>query len=195
MINNYYTRNIVQKIIEYNFHFFSFQNKKRIFFSFSQKEIYFNDDVAQLIDAKGNRKRAKRQALEGLWVEYAWSVSNSAIHIRFNRIQIDNQLDTALFPVILHPVTSKISANEYTEKPFIELSILETKTARSNIRQFKYFKLLVQEYAVKIDQGFIVAVLAFFRPESVRFTNYYYYYLFFLLSRIEFCCTNNKYGY
>ena len=34
--------------------------------------------------------------------------------------------------------------------------------------QFKYFKLLIQEFAVKVDQGLIVAILAFLRQEKVR---------------------------
>ena len=54
------------------------------------------------------------------------------------------------------------------EKPFIELSVYETKNARSNIMQFKYFKLLIQEFAVKIDQGLILSILAFLRQEKVR---------------------------
>ena len=53
------------------------------------------------------------------------------------------------------------------EKPFIELSILELKKAGSDITQYKYFKLLIQEFAVKIDQGLIVAILAFLRAENV----------------------------
>ena len=69
---------------------------------------------------------------------------------------------------MLHPVISKATETEHTEKPFIELSILETKTGRSNIIQFKYFKLLIQEFAVKIDQGFIIAILAFLKSENVR---------------------------
>lgn len=90
------------------------------------------------------------------------------IHIRLNRVQIDNQLDYTIFPVMLHPVISKAAASEYIEKPFVELSILQSKGAQSNVVQFKYFKLLIQEFAVKIDQGLIVALLAFFRAKDVR---------------------------
>ena len=54
------------------------------------------------------------------------------------------------------------------EKPFIELSVFESKTTRSNVMQFKYFKLLIQEFAVKIDQGLIVAILAFLKQEKVQ---------------------------
>lgn len=110
---------------------------------------------------------AKRQALDGLWIEYAWSVANAALHIRINRVQIDNQLDHTIFPVVLYPIISKATGTDLVEKPFIELSVYESKTSRSNVMQFKYFKLLIQEFAVKIDQGLIISILAFLRQEKV----------------------------
>ena len=128
----------------------------------------FSGEIAEIITSKGNRKVVKRQALDGLWIDYSWSLSKTALHVRINRVQIDNQLEYTLFPVMLHPVISKATENDHTEKPFIELSILETKTGRSNIIQFKYFKLLIQEFAVKIDQGFIIAILAFLKSDNVR---------------------------
>lgn len=121
-----------------------------------------------MLDTKNRPKTAKRQALEGLWIEYAWSASNSTIHVKLNRVQIDNQLDYTLFPVMLHPVIPKAAASELAEKPFIELSIVQSKAAQSNIVQFKYFKLLIQEFAVKIDQGLIVAMMGFFKAPDVR---------------------------
>ncbi|CAF1245225.1 unnamed protein product [Adineta ricciae] len=130
------------------------------------REIVFHGDTAELISSKGQRKVAKRQALDGLWIEYAWSVTSAALHIRINRVQIDNQLDYTMFPVVLYPVISKATGTDHAEKPFIELSVLESKTSRSTVMQFKYFKLLVQEFAVKIDQGLIVAILAFLRAEK-----------------------------
>lgn len=83
---------------------------------------------------------------------------------------------------MVHPVVSKAAANEYTEKPFIELSIYEAKTAQANIRQFKYFKLLVQEFAIKLDQGLIFALIEFIRAESVRLIIllFFYYSISFL---------------
>ncbi|UJR35157.1 hypothetical protein I4U23_027926 [Adineta vaga] len=130
------------------------------------REIVFRGDIAELFNAKGQRKLAKRQALDGLWIEYAWSVTSSALHIRINRVQIDNQLEYTMFPVILYPVVSKATGTDHAEKPFIELSVFESKTNRSTVMQFKYFKLLIQEFAVKIDQGLIVAILAFLRQEK-----------------------------
>ncbi len=136
-------------------------------FFLKKKDIIFNEDIAELITSKNRRKKAKRQALDGLWIEYAWSTSSSTLHIRLNRVQIDNQLEYTIFPVMLHPIISKAMESDYTEKPFIELSIYQSKTVQSNLMQFKYFKLLIQELAVKIDQGLIVAILAFLKRESV----------------------------
>jgi len=155
----------------------------KLFFFFFIKEIFFKEDIAELINSKGHRKVVKRQALDGFWIEYAWSVSSSTLHIRFNRVQIDNQLDHTMFPVMLHPIISKATGTDAAEKPFIELSVFETKTARSNIMQFKYFKLLIQEFAVKIDQGLIVALLAFMRVETVRLFEFYFQHIscYFLL--------------
>jgi hypothetical protein len=45
--------------------------------------------------------------LDGLWIGYAWSVSNDAFHVRINHVQIDNQLQYTMFPVILYPIVSK----------------------------------------------------------------------------------------
>ncbi|CAF1260195.1 unnamed protein product [Adineta steineri] len=129
-------------------------------------EISFHGDSAELVNSKGQRQIAKRQALDGLWIEYAWSVTNAALHIKINRVQIDNQLDYTMFPVVLHPIISKETGTDLAEQSFIELSVYESKTSRSNVMQFKYFKLLIQEFAVKIDQGLIEAILAFLREEK-----------------------------
>lgn len=123
--------------------------------------------MARLTNLKGHRKSAKRQALDGLWLEYAWSPTDAALHLRINRIQIDNQLDYTIFPVALHPVVSKAIGTDLPDKAFIELSVMESKTTRSNVMHFKYFKLLVQEFAMKIDQGLLIAILAFFKSEEV----------------------------
>lgn len=158
-------------LLNKKYHMEDFQVKPPLFSALTNEffqEISFYGDTAQLVNQRGQKKTAKRQALDGLWIEYAWSVTNTALHIRVNHVQIDNQLDYTMFPVLLHPIISKATGTDLVEKPFIELSVYESKTTRSNVMQFKYFKLLIQEFAVKIDQGLIVSILAFLRPEKVR---------------------------
>ncbi|CAF4423517.1 unnamed protein product, partial [Adineta steineri] len=130
------------------------------------REKSFHDGTAELVNSKGQRKIIKRQALDGLWIEYARSVTTSALHIRINHVQIDYQLDYTMFPVVLYPIISKATGTDPTEKAFIELGVYASKTSRSNVMQFKYFQLLIQEFAMKIDQGLIAAILAFLREEK-----------------------------
>ncbi|CAF3667366.1 unnamed protein product [Rotaria sp. Silwood1] len=133
------------------------------------RKVTLHDDTAELTDFKDQKKIANRQALDAVWIEYSFSSTmNSALYLRINRLQIDNQLSYTMFPVMLHPIIPKSTASEYVGKPFIELSIYESKLAQSNIKQFKYFKLLIQEFAVQIDQGLIVAILSFLTKHNIN---------------------------
>ena len=53
------------------------------------------------------------------------------------------------------------------DKPFLEMSVYQSTSSRADIVQFKNVQLLVQEFAIKIDQGLIMAMLLFFKPEDV----------------------------
>lgn len=44
-------------------------------------------------------------------------------------------------------------------KPFVEVSIVQLLVKHSQIRQFKYFKVLIQEFHVKVELGFVNAVM------------------------------------
>jgi len=55
-------------------------------------------------------------------------------------------------------------------KPFAELSIVQRIMPHSNVQQFKYFKVLIQEFHVKVDMGFINAFLEMFQSEEVSDT-------------------------
>lgn len=55
-------------------------------------------------------------------------------------------------------------------KPFAELSIVQRIMPHSKVQQFKYFKVLIQEFHVKVDMGFINAFLEIFQSEEVSET-------------------------
>lgn len=52
-------------------------------------------------------------------------------------------------------------------KPFIEVSIVQLLMKNSQIRQFKYFKVLVQEFHIKMDIGFVNALVEMFSEQEV----------------------------
>lgn len=47
-------------------------------------------------------------------------------------------------------------------KPFIEVSIVERIMEHSKVRQYKYYKMLIQEFHVKVDMGLIDALMGMF---------------------------------
>lgn len=51
-------------------------------------------------------------------------------------------------------------------KPFVDISIITRFNEHSQVTQFKYFMVLIQEMAVKIDQGFLNALITLFTPAS-----------------------------
>lgn len=44
-------------------------------------------------------------------------------------------------------------------KPFVEVSVVQLLVKHSQIRQFKYFKVLIQEFHIKVELGFVNAVM------------------------------------
>ncbi len=62
---------------------------------------YNDDDIASIIDLEGNSINVKREILDGLLIDYRWSLENETFHFKINNLQIDNQLKISLFPTIL----------------------------------------------------------------------------------------------
>ena len=115
------------------------------------------------------QKRRLRRVFEpGLWAVYRTSEDQITLHAKINKIQIDNQLHDCIFPVVLSPVPppKTVAANE-GPKPFFELSLLQLTAGQSRVRQYKYFKILIQEFNVKVDIGFLHHLWQFLSAEEV----------------------------
>ncbi|XP_057669487.1 intermembrane lipid transfer protein Vps13 isoform X2 [Diorhabda carinulata] len=116
---------------------------------------------------KPHKKRIRRTFITGLWFNMKTSPSQMQIHAKINRLQIDNQLYDCIFPVILAPVPppKSVTVNDGI-KPFIEVSIVQLLMKNSQIRQFKYFKVLVQEFHIKLDMGFVNSILEMMQEDE-----------------------------
>ncbi|CAF4006084.1 unnamed protein product, partial [Rotaria sordida] len=132
----------------------------------NNRNVSFDEDTAELSDHQGHRIYVHRQTMDGLWIGFAWSTSNQALHVRINRIQIDNEHEFTLFPVVLHPIVAKASGTDIPGKPFIEMSLFKTAQARANTQHIKYLKLLVQEFDFCADQTLIMSILHFVKQEK-----------------------------
>uniref|UniRef100_A0AAY5L059 Vacuolar protein sorting 13 homolog C n=1 Tax=Esox lucius TaxID=8010 RepID=A0AAY5L059_ESOLU len=109
----------------------------------------------------------RRNFLSGIQVEFKQSPHQRSLRAQLHWLQVDNQLPGAIFPIVFHPVPPpKSIALDSEPKPFIDVSIITRFNEHSQVMQFKYFMALVQEMAVKIDQGFLGAILAMFTPTA-----------------------------
>uniref|UniRef100_A0A8K9UVB2 Vacuolar protein sorting 13 homolog C n=1 Tax=Oncorhynchus mykiss TaxID=8022 RepID=A0A8K9UVB2_ONCMY len=113
----------------------------------------------------------RRNFLSGIQVEFKQSPHQRSLRAQLHWLQVDNQLTGALFPIVFHPVPPpKSIALDSEPKPFMDVSIITRFNQHSQVTQFKYFMVLVQEMAVKIDQGFLGAILALFTPAAESHT-------------------------
>uniref|UniRef100_A0A9J8B4Y8 Vacuolar protein sorting 13 homolog C n=1 Tax=Cyprinus carpio carpio TaxID=630221 RepID=A0A9J8B4Y8_CYPCA len=109
----------------------------------------------------------RRNFLPGICIELKQSPHQRSLRAQLYWLQVDNQLPGAIFPTVFHPVPLPKSIVQDSEpKPFFDVCIITRFNEHSQVMQFKYFMALVQEMAVKIDQGFLGAILALFNPAT-----------------------------
>ncbi|XP_037689727.1 vacuolar protein sorting-associated protein 13C isoform X2 [Choloepus didactylus] len=109
----------------------------------------------------------KRDFLSGIQIEFKQSPHQRSLRARLYWLQVDNQLPGAMFPVVFHPVAPpKSIALDSEPKPFIDVSVITRFNEYSKVLQFKYFMVLIQEMALKVDQGFLGAIIALFTPTT-----------------------------
>uniref|UniRef100_A0A669F4A6 Vacuolar protein sorting 13 homolog A n=1 Tax=Oreochromis niloticus TaxID=8128 RepID=A0A669F4A6_ORENI len=109
----------------------------------------------------------RRHFLPGVKVEYSISPRQSTY-----RIQIQNQLPGAIFPYVFYPVKlPKSVAMETEPKPLTDISIITRAAGHSDISRIKYFMVLIQEMDLKLDLGFLYAILDLFSPENDSITS------------------------
>ena len=112
----------------------------------------------------------RRSYLPALWLCYTTSNSQTNIHFKVNRIQIDNQLTDHTFRHVFHPVKPPQHAiATQPPKPLIEFAMIkQTQSVESDLEQsvldhYKYVKMLVQEFHIKVDAGFLLSLMHFLR--------------------------------
>ncbi|XP_057213555.1 vacuolar protein sorting-associated protein 13A isoform X1 [Triplophysa rosa] len=115
----------------------------------------------------------RRNFLPALKVEYSVSTCQKTYRVQINRIQIQNQLPGAIFPFVFYPIKPPKSVRMDSEpKPLADVSIITRAAGHSDILRIKYFKVLIQEMDLRMDLGFLYAMLELFTPEhSSAFTS------------------------
>lgn len=100
-------------------------------------------------------KHIRRTFAPAVWLEIKMSPYQLQLHAKINRIQIDNMLTDCIYPVILAPIPPPKSLANTEVKSFIEMSVVQRIIPHSNVKQFKYLRVLIQEFHIKVDLIFI----------------------------------------
>ncbi|XP_017049520.1 vacuolar protein sorting-associated protein 13 [Drosophila ficusphila] len=127
----------------------------------------FPIDFDRMILKKTVERNLQRSFYPAISVTRNSSPFQNQLHVKINRIQVDNQFMDPIFPVVLAPIPPpKSVANTVTLKPFIECSMVQRIMPNSTVRQFKYAKILIQEFLFKVDLLFLTAIADMFAKET-----------------------------
>ncbi|XP_038059684.1 vacuolar protein sorting-associated protein 13A-like isoform X2 [Patiria miniata] len=117
-------------------------------------------DLVNKTISKPIEGRLRRLFNPALWVHFRKSDHHTGLHVKVQKVQIDNQLFDAYFPTVLNvlPIPKAI-LKKTGPRPFIEMALLRRQVPENDVDTVKYFKVLVQEASLKIDNGFLLSVL------------------------------------
>uniref|UniRef100_A0A8C6YIP6 Vacuolar protein sorting 13 homolog C n=1 Tax=Naja naja TaxID=35670 RepID=A0A8C6YIP6_NAJNA len=102
----------------------------------------------------------KRDFLSAIQIEFKQSAHQKSLRAQLYWLQVGACM-------LAHPTQVGSLSFFYLEpKPFIDVSIIIRFNEYSKVLQFKYFMVLVQEMAVKLDQGFLAATIDLFTPAT-----------------------------
>lgn len=120
-----------------------------------QLKEYLHIDLEKMQMTKPFFSELRRSYSPGVWLQFRRSDTFTYCHLKLQRLQIDNQLHEAVFPSVLYPAPLPPHLRSRDVKPCIEIVTL--KQYRPNLNQdvYKYFKILIQEYCVNLDRGFV----------------------------------------
>ncbi|XP_039957880.1 vacuolar protein sorting-associated protein 13 [Bactrocera tryoni] len=120
-------------------------------------------DFKHMILKKNKEREIHRTFYPGVWFKMRTSPYQMQLHAKINKIQIDNQLNDYIFPVVLAPIPPpKSVATTTVLKPFIEVSVVQWVVPNSTVKQYKYATMLIQEFHFKVDLIFLTALADMF---------------------------------
>ncbi|KAL9987728.1 hypothetical protein ACROYT_G002079 [Oculina patagonica] len=134
--------------------------------------IYKSGDLEvdfQLMEmVRPTRQPIRRTFTPGVSLEYIASPNEMSFFAKINSVQIDSQVPGATFQTVLYPVPPpKSLAAENAPKPYVELSLVTKQEEHTHVNEIKYFKVLIQEMEVKVDMGFLMAILGLFSSDTI----------------------------
>ncbi|CAH8474516.1 unnamed protein product [Schistosoma turkestanicum] len=126
-------------------------------------------DFNRMMILKPDQYEIRRAFDPGVFLQYKSSISQMQLHGKLFQLQVDSQRLDSTFPVVLSAFPQpKSVALDSGIKPLFECSAIIGRTANPGSFRFKYFRVLIQEMQLKLDQGFLYDITNFFGSTVTR---------------------------
>ncbi|KAL1131713.1 hypothetical protein AAG570_011326 [Ranatra chinensis] len=131
----------------------------------AQMKEYVHVDFEKMHMTKPFYGELRRHYYPAVWLQCRRSQHYSYFQCRIHRFQVENQLNDAVFPIVLHmtPIPLHI-VRKVSVKPCLEFTVLKRNQPMQNHEVYKYVKLLVQEFSLQLDRTFVLSVYDMLSP-------------------------------
>ncbi|XP_014251025.1 vacuolar protein sorting-associated protein 13A-like isoform X2 [Cimex lectularius] len=107
----------------------------------------------------------QRRYIPAAWLQYRKSLNYSYFQMKVHRLQVENQLHNAVFPIILHPKPLPRSVlRKSNDRPCLAIAVLKRQQNSQSDDVYKSIKLLVQEFTLQLDQNFVFNIYSIISP-------------------------------
>ncbi|CAK1541918.1 unnamed protein product [Leptosia nina] len=120
-----------------------------------QLKEYLHIDLEKMQMTKPFFSELRRTYKPGVWLQLRRSETYTYCHMKLQKLQIDNQLHEAVFPSVLYPAALSPHQKSKQDKACIEMEILKQYRPSLNQDIYKCVKVVIQEYCVNLDRGFV----------------------------------------
>ncbi|KAH9849745.1 vacuolar protein sorting-associated protein 13 [Lenzites betulinus] len=96
--------------------------------------------------------------LDALKFEYASNPVSQSVAVSCGNLQIDNQLQDALFPVLLQPMPISQDSKTVAALPTVQASVIWLNDEEHGVFFVKYCSILLQALTVEADEDFLFAL-------------------------------------
>ncbi|XP_044592317.1 vacuolar protein sorting-associated protein 13A-like isoform X2 [Cotesia glomerata] len=128
---------------------------------------YINVNFAKMHMTKPFFGKLRRTYSPGIWIHLRKSNTLTYVQGNIHRIQIDNQLHDAIFPIILRPGSKKCFSNSSgipRLKHCIEFFFL--KQTKSTHDVYKKINLIIREFHINLQEEFLIRLIKDLFPKK-----------------------------
>lgn len=123
--------------------------------------LNFEGIGVSLVNTKNNYQELCYTTIRGIEFHYNESDIYQTASLKMKWLQIDNQLYSCIYPVILFPTIVPKSSYEMNSHPVFSASVARLKDNTHGVNYIKFATILLQELSIQVDEDFLWAILDF----------------------------------